>query len=73
VPYIKMQSRLLASSATKRQLKSVIREHSVSGVMHFTASIEVGESMNVPEKYFRNNTANTLALIRTMLGVESQR
>ena len=56
VPYIKMQSWLLASSATKRQLKRVIREHNVSGVMHFTASIEVGESMKVPEKYFRNNT-----------------
>ena len=45
----------------------VVREHHVSGVVHFTASIEVGESMKVPEKDFRNNTANTLALIQTML------
>ncbi len=48
-------------------LKSVIQEHKVDGVMHFAASIEAGESMKVPEKYFRNNTANTLTLIETML------
>lgn len=48
-------------------LKSVIREHNISGIMHFAASIEAGESMKTPEKYFRNNTANTLALLETML------
>ncbi len=48
-------------------LKSVIREHSIDGVMHFAASIEAGESMKMPEKYFRNNTANTLSLLETML------
>ena len=48
-------------------LKSVLREHAIGGVMHFAASIEAGESMKVPEKYFRNNTANTLSLLETML------
>ncbi len=48
-------------------LKSVIREHKIEGVMHFAAFIEAGESMKVPEKYFRNNTANTLALLETLL------
>jgi UDP-glucose 4-epimerase len=34
----------------QEQLKSVIREHNVSGVMHFAASIEAGKSMKVPSR-----------------------
>ena len=37
------------------------------GVMHFAALIEAGESMKVPEIYFRNNTASTLTLLEAML------
>ena len=48
-------------------LKSVFQEHSITGVLHFAASIEAGESMKVPEKFFRNNTVNTLTLLETML------
>ena len=40
---------------------------SIEAVMHFAASIEAGESMRVPEKYFRNNSANTLTLLESML------
>ena len=61
-------ARLVVGELSDRDLlKSVIQEHKVDGVMHFAASIEAGESMKVPEKYFRNNTANTLTLIETML------
>src|SRR5260370_29738614 len=35
--------------------------------MHFAAFIEAGESMQVPAKYFRNNTANSLTLLEAML------
>jgi UDP-glucose 4-epimerase len=35
--------------------------------MHFAAFIEPGESMQVPERYFRNNTANALTLLESML------
>jgi nucleoside-diphosphate-sugar epimerase len=51
----------------QEQLKSVIREHNVSGVTHYAASIEAGESMKVRERSFRNNTAKTLTVIETML------
>jgi UDP-glucose 4-epimerase len=40
---------------------------SFDAVLHFAALIEAGESMKVPERYFRNNTANTLNLLETML------
>jgi UDP-glucose 4-epimerase len=37
------------------------------GVLHFAAVIEAGESMKVPETFFRNNTAATLSLLEAML------
>ncbi len=40
---------------------------SFDAVLHFAALIEAGESMKVPERYFRNNTANTLNLLEAML------
>jgi len=36
-------------------------------VMHFAAFIEAGESMQKPEKYFRNNTASALTLLEAVL------
>ena len=36
------------------------------GVLHFAALIEAGESMRIPEVYFRNNTAGTLSLLEAM-------
>jgi len=43
------------------------------GVLHFAAFIEAGESMEVPEKYFRNNTAGTLSLLEAMLAAGPRR
>jgi UDP-glucose 4-epimerase len=40
---------------------------SFDAVLQFAALIEAGESMKVPERYFRNNTANTLNLLEAML------
>jgi UDP-glucose 4-epimerase len=39
----------------------------VDAVIHLAASIEAGESMKFPEKYFRNNTANTLTLLEAVI------
>ena len=36
-------------------------------VLHFAALIEAGESMLLPELFFRNNTASTLALLEAIL------
>jgi UDP-glucose 4-epimerase len=36
-------------------------------VLHFAALIEAGESMVHPEKYFRNNTASTLAMLEAVI------
>jgi UDP-glucose-4-epimerase GalE len=54
----------LENSALVRQ---VLTENNVEGVLHFAASIAVGESMTNPQKYFRNNVVNTLHLLDAML------
>jgi len=48
-------------------LDRLFRERTFAAVMHFAASIEVGESMQFPERYFRNNSASTLTLLEAML------
>src|SRR5438874_12203881 len=56
--------------ADRAQLDAVFREHRPEAVLHFAAWIEAGESMSVPEKYFRNNSASTLTLLEAMLANE---
>lgn len=43
------------------------RGNPFTGVLHFAALIEAGESMVHPETFFRNNTASTLTLLEAML------
>jgi UDP-glucose-4-epimerase GalE len=45
----------------------VMRERPCDAVIHFAAFIAVGESMQVPEIYFHNNTAGSLSLLTAML------
>jgi UDP-glucose 4-epimerase len=51
----------------------IFQENKIDAVMHFAAFIEAGESMQVPERYFRNNTANALALLEAVLSHKVQR
>jgi len=46
---------------------AVLAAGAFDAVLHFAAFIEAGESMALPEKYFRNNSANTLNLVEAML------
>jgi UDP-glucose 4-epimerase len=48
-------------------LDLLFHRQQVDGVMHFAALIEAGESMKVPEIYFRNNTATSLTLLEAVL------
>jgi UDP-glucose 4-epimerase len=49
------------------RLKATLEERRPEAVLHFAAFIEAGESMRMPEKYFRNNSAATLTLLEAML------
>lgn len=50
----------------KAQLEEVFIRHSIEGVIHFAASSLVGESMEHPSAYYRNNVYGTLCLLETM-------
>jgi UDP-glucose-4-epimerase GalE len=53
-----------------RAVLDVIRSHNVEVVLHFAASAYVGESITDPQKYYENNVAGTLSLLRGMLEAE---
>jgi UDP-glucose 4-epimerase len=42
-------------------------EHRIDAVMHFAAFSLVGESVQLPLKYYQNNVAGTIALIEAMI------
>jgi len=44
-----------------------VRHPDIAGVIHFAAYLEVGESMEQPGKYFRNNIQGTVNLLEAML------
>jgi UDP-glucose 4-epimerase len=58
---------VLGDTGDRAALDDVFRAQRIDAVMHFAASIEAGESMKVPEKYFRNNTANSLTLLEAVV------
>ena len=48
-------------------LNKLFAEHNFVAVMHFAAVALVGESMEQPSKYYRNNVSNTLNLLDAMV------
>ena len=52
--------------ADKLLLDQLFKEHHFDAVMHFASSIQVGESVLDPSKYYRNNLINTLNLLNAM-------
>jgi UDP-glucose 4-epimerase len=56
-----------ADVADHFRLNATLEERRPEAVLHFAAFIEAGESMRMPEKYFRNNSAATLTLLEAML------
>jgi UDP-glucose-4-epimerase GalE len=48
------------------RLVDAMRTHQIAAVMHFAAFAFVGESVNDPELYYRNNVGGTLALLGAM-------
>lgn len=47
-------------------LERVFRQYPVKAVMHFAAHSQVGESVDQPLMYYRNNVANTITLLEAM-------
>ncbi len=52
------------------RLAEVMTEERCDAVIHFAAYIAVGESMKIPQVYFRNNVAGSLSLLTAMVKAE---
>ncbi len=59
--------------AERAQIEDALRRFAPDAVMHFAASALVGESMENPSKYFRNNIANGLNLLDAMVAADVRR
>ncbi|MES2354986.1 MAG: UDP-glucose 4-epimerase GalE [Pseudomonadota bacterium] len=59
--------------ANRALLDKLFASHKFDGVMHFASYIQVGESVRLPSKYYRNNLANTLNLLDAMVAHGVQR
>ena len=49
-----------------RDLREVFENYDIDGVIHFSAFSSVAESVDMPQKYFKNNYKNTLNLLQIM-------
>ncbi len=47
-------------------LRGIFGTHTIAAVMHFASSIQVGESITAPAKYYANNVSATLVLLDVM-------
>lgn len=54
-------------------LTAVMRDKKPLGIIHFASFIQVGESVELPGKYYRNNTMGSLSILEAMRasGVEN--
>lgn len=48
-------------------LDHIFASHEISAVMNFASFIDVGQSVNDPSAYYRNNVGNTLELLNAMV------
>lgn len=58
---------IIGDISDTRKLDSIFGHHSFDAVVHFAAYAYVGESVQQPAKYYRNNVAATLDLLEAMV------
>src|SRR4051794_12920065 len=56
--------------ADSARLRSVLEKYRPAGIMHFAAYAYVGESVQNPLLYYRNNVAATASLLQTLVDFE---
>src|SRR5690242_380993 len=56
-----------------QQIQAALSTHRPEAVMHFAANALVGESMQNPSKYFRDNVCNGLNLLDAMVATNVRR
>ncbi|WP_019498262.1 UDP-glucose 4-epimerase GalE [Pseudanabaena sp. PCC 6802] len=62
-----LQTELVVGDTNDRALlDGLFQKHDFAAVMHFSAYAYVGESVQAPDKYYRNNVVGTLTLLEAM-------
>lgn len=64
---------IVGSVGDRSVVEPTLTQHRIDAVMHFAGSIVVPESVSHPLLYYRNNTANSLALIEACQAVGVRR
>lgn len=59
--------------ADRTALDNAFTLHRPDAVMHFASFIQVGESVKLPDKYYRNNFSNTVNLLDAMVAHDVKR
>ena len=54
-------------------INRIAQNHQIDACIHFAALAYVGESVLEPQKYFQNNTADALSLLRALMANEVRR
>jgi UDP-glucose 4-epimerase len=57
---------VVGNFGNRQLLEKIFRTNSIDAVMHFAASSLVGESVEKPLEYYRNNVSNTIELLDAM-------
>ncbi|MGB0562754.1 MAG: UDP-glucose 4-epimerase GalE [Spirulinaceae cyanobacterium] len=58
---------IVGDTGDRTLLDQLFAQHPIDAVMHFAAYAYVGESVQHPDKYYRNNVVGTLTLLEAML------
>ncbi len=64
---------VVGDTSDRTLLDGLFRRHNFAAVMHFAAYAYVGESVQSPDKYYRNNVFGTLTLLEAMQDAEIKR
>jgi len=64
---VKYGSFIEGDIADSELLNKLFRDNNFDGVMHFASYIQVGESVEKPSMYYRNNVTNTQTLLDAMV------
>lgn len=61
---------VVGDTSDRPLLDRLFATHNIAAVMHFAAYAYVGESVQYPDKYYRNNVLGTLTLLEAMLAAK---
>lgn len=64
---VKAGKLIVADLHDEKALDIIFQAYPIAAVMHFASFIQVGESINLPGKYYDNNVANTVHLLDAMV------